>query len=72
MTCSAIPRVRPAVRSQLDCLLLDLPSARLTDEGRSRVSHSQDVNRAHVWPEDSTSLEAHAAEWVHLLDSGVD
>jgi len=54
----------------LERLLLDLPSARLTDEGRSRVSHGQDVDRAHVWPEDSACLEAHAAEWVRLLDSG--
>ena len=54
---------------RLDRLLLDLPGARLTDEGRSRVSHGQDVDRAHVWPEDSACLEAHAAEWVRLLDS---
>jgi len=54
----------------LERLLLDLPSARLTDEGRSRVSHGQDVDSAHVWPEDSACLEAHAAEWVRLLDSG--
>jgi tRNA pseudouridine55 synthase len=53
----------------LDRLLLDLPSARLTDEGRSRVSHGQDVDHAHVWPEDSACLDAHAAEWVRLLDS---
>ena len=54
----------------LERLLLDLPSARLTDEGRNRVSHGQDVDRAHVWPEDSACLETHAAEWVRLLDSG--
>jgi tRNA pseudouridine55 synthase len=54
----------------LDRLLMDLPGARLTDEGRSRVSHGQDVDRAHVCPEDSACLEAHAAEWVRLLDSG--
>jgi tRNA pseudouridine55 synthase len=54
----------------LDRLLLDLPGARLTDEGRSRVSHGQDVDRVHVWPEDSTCLEGHVAEWVRLLDSG--
>lgn len=54
----------------LERLLLDLPSARLTDEGRNRVSHGQDVDRAHVWPEDSACLEMHAAEWVRLLDSG--
>jgi tRNA pseudouridine55 synthase len=54
----------------LDRLLLDLPGARLTDEGRSRVSHGQDVDRAHVWPEDSACLEAHATDWVRLLDSG--
>ncbi len=54
----------------LDRLLLDLPGARLTDEGRSRVSHGQDVDRAHVWPEDSACLEPRPAEWVRLLDSG--
>ena len=53
----------------LDRLLLDLPGARLTDEGRNRVSHGQDVDRAHVWPEDSACLE-HGAAWVRLLDSG--
>jgi tRNA pseudouridine55 synthase len=54
----------------LDQLLLDLPGARLTDEGKSRVSHGQDVGRAHLWPEDSGCLDSRAAEWVRLLDSG--
>jgi tRNA pseudouridine55 synthase len=53
----------------LDRLLPDLPGARLTDEGRSRVSHGQDVDRAHVWPEDAGCLEPRAADWVRLLDS---
>lgn len=53
----------------LDRLLLDLPCARLTDEGRRRVSNGQDVDRAHVWPEDSACLEERA-EWIRLLDSG--
>jgi tRNA pseudouridine55 synthase len=53
----------------LDRLLLDLPGARLTDEGRNRVSRGQDVDHAHVWPEDSACLEARAVEWVRLLDS---
>jgi tRNA pseudouridine55 synthase len=53
----------------LDRLLLNLPGARLTDEGRSRISHGQDVDRAHVLPEDSACLEARGAEWVRLLDS---
>ena len=53
----------------LDRLLEDLPRARLTDEGRSRVSHGQDVDRAHVWPEDSGCLEPRP-EWVRLLDAG--
>jgi len=53
----------------LDRLLPDLPGARLTDEGRSRVSHGQDVDRAHVWPEDSACLEPRPADWVRLLDS---
>ena len=54
----------------LDRLLLDLPGARLTDEGRRRVSHGQDVDRAHVRPEDSACLEPSVAEWVRLLDEG--
>jgi len=54
----------------LDRLLLDLPGARLTDEGRARVSHGQDVNRAHVWPEDSACLESGTAPWIRLLDAG--
>lgn len=53
----------------LDRLLLDLPGARLTDEGRARVSHGQDVDRTHVWPEDSACLETRA-QWVRLLDAG--
>jgi tRNA pseudouridine55 synthase len=52
----------------LDRLLLNLPGARLTDEGRSRISHGQDVDRAHVLPEDSACL-APRGEWVRLLDS---
>jgi tRNA pseudouridine55 synthase len=53
----------------LDRLLLNLPKARLTDEGRSRISHGQDIDRAHVWPEDSASLAPRGGEWVRLLDS---
>ena len=53
----------------LNRLLPDLPQARLTDEGRTRVSQGQDVDRAHVWPEDSGCLEPQVAEWVRLLDS---
>lgn len=53
----------------MDRLLLNLPGARLTDEGRSRISHGQDVDRAHVWPEDLAYLESRAGEWVRLLDS---
>jgi tRNA pseudouridine55 synthase len=54
----------------LDRLLPELPAARLTDEGRSRVSHGQDVDRAHLWPEDSACLDPRPAEWVRLLDEG--
>jgi tRNA U55 pseudouridine synthase TruB len=53
----------------MDRLLLNLPGARLTDEGRSRISHGQDVDRAHVWPEDSACLGPDGGEWVRLLDS---
>jgi tRNA pseudouridine55 synthase len=54
----------------LDQLLLDLPGARLTDQGRLRVSHGQNVELAHVWPEDSACLDPRADEWVRLLDAG--
>jgi tRNA pseudouridine55 synthase len=62
---SAVGRAAP-----LNRLLLDLPRARLTDEGCTRVSHGQDVDRTHVWPEDSVCLNAHAGEWIRLLDAG--
>ena len=60
-TCSAIPAGAAGRAVPLERLLPDLPGARLTDEGRSRVSHGQDVDRAHVWPEDSACLEPRRA-----------
>jgi tRNA pseudouridine55 synthase len=54
----------------LDRLLLEFPGARLTDEGRNRVSHGQDVDRAHLWPEDRACLETGPPPWVRLLDGG--
>ena len=54
----------------LEQLLLDFPGARLTGEGRSRVSHGQDVDGAHIRPEDSACLETGANQWVRLLDDG--
>ena len=63
--------VRPAALFRwIGCCRI-FPARRLTDEGRSRVSHGQDVDRAHLWPEDSACLETRpAAEWVRLLDGG--
>jgi tRNA pseudouridine55 synthase len=52
----------------LDRLLLEFPGARLTDEGRTRVSHGQDVDRAHLWPEDAACLETGSSEWIRLVD----
>jgi tRNA pseudouridine55 synthase len=52
----------------MDQLLLDMPGARLTDEGRRRISHGQDVDQAHVWPEDTACLETSPSQWVRLLD----
>ena len=52
----------------LERLLQEFPGARLTDEGRTRVSHGQDVHGAHLWPEDTACLETAAAQWVRLLD----
>ena len=54
----------------LDRLLLEFPGARLTDEGRNRVSHGQDVDSAHLWPEDSACLETGPPPWGRLLDGG--
>jgi tRNA pseudouridine55 synthase len=54
----------------LDRLLLNLPSARLTEEGRTRVSHGQDVERVHLSSEDAPCLDARPGEWVRLLDRG--
>jgi tRNA pseudouridine55 synthase len=54
----------------LDQLLLDLPGARLTDEGRRRVSHGQDVHQAHLSPQDAARLETGPSQWVRLLDGG--
>ena len=54
----------------LDSLLRDFPGARLTDEGRTRVSHGQDVERAHLWPEDAICLDTSASEWIRLMDGG--
>jgi tRNA pseudouridine55 synthase len=54
----------------LDDLLLELPGARLTGEGRSRVSHGQDLEAAHIWPEDSGCLDRRGVQWVRLLDEG--
>jgi tRNA pseudouridine55 synthase len=54
----------------LDRLLLDLPGARLTDEGRTRVKHGQDVDHSHVWPDDSACLDTRAGAWIRLLDAG--
>ena len=54
----------------LERLLLEFPGARLTDEGRSRVSHGQDVHETHLWPEDTACLDTSASQWVRLLDGG--
>ena len=54
----------------IDRLLLDFPGARLTEEGRTRVAHGQDVDSAHLWPEDTTLLSTETSEWVRLLDGG--
>jgi tRNA pseudouridine55 synthase len=62
------PAAAPAHMVPLERLLPDLPGARVTDEGRTRISHGQDLDRAHVWPEDVSRVAA--AEWVRLLDSG--
>jgi len=49
-------------------LLPELPGATLTDVGRTRVSHGQDVYPGHLRPDDARSI-APAAEWVRLLDA---
>jgi tRNA pseudouridine55 synthase len=64
------PTAAAARAIPMDRLLLDLPGARLTDTGRTRVLHGQDVDRAHVRSEDLACLETGAGEWIRLLDAG--
>jgi tRNA pseudouridine55 synthase len=54
----------------IDRLLLEFPGARLTEEGRTRVAHGQDVNSTHLWPEDAACLRTGAPKWVRLVDGG--
>jgi tRNA pseudouridine55 synthase len=52
----------------LDRLLTGFPAVRLTDEGRTRISHGQEVGRAHLRPETLAASDTFAAQWVRLLD----
>jgi tRNA pseudouridine55 synthase len=59
----------PAVAGRvvpLERLLPAFPSARVTDEGRLRVSHGQEVNPAHL--DGATTFGPGVSEWVRLLD----
>jgi len=55
-----VPGIRPALETliPIDRLLPSLPAVTVSDEGRSRVSHGQEVEGT-----------AGAAEWVRLTDS---
>jgi tRNA pseudouridine55 synthase len=52
----------------LNQLLPNLPAARLTDEGRTRVLHGRDVDEAHLCRDDERGLDNGRTEWVRLLD----
>jgi len=53
----------------MDRLLTGFPAARLTDEGRVRVSHGQEVNESHLRPEDTARAGGTGVpEWVRLMD----
>jgi tRNA pseudouridine55 synthase len=53
----------------LDQLLTGFPLARLTPEGRIRVSHGQEVTEAHLHPEDRARADqAGTTAWVRLMD----
>jgi len=53
----------------LDSLLTAFPVARLTHEGRIRVSHGQEVFGAHLRPEEGAHAgRPGAPEWVRLID----
>jgi len=62
----------------LDRLLVGLPSVRLNEEGRRRVSHGQEVGRAHrvgetqtgasILEHDPVGAQGQADAWVRLLD----
>jgi tRNA pseudouridine55 synthase len=64
------PTAAAARAIPLDRLLPEFPGARLTDEGRNRVSHGQDVEGTHLWPEDAGCLETGLSQWIRLLDEG--
>jgi tRNA pseudouridine55 synthase len=52
----------------LDRLLPGLPATTVTDEGRRRVAHGQDVLDAHVLKKTQQGADEPAQEWVRLLD----
>lgn len=52
----------------MDRLLLDVPAARVTDEGRVFLRHGRDLERAQLWPDDAGGVEVGAGQWVRLLD----
>ena len=53
----------------LDRLLPGLPATTVTDEGRRRVSHGQDVLETHVLKKTPDAEIARPQQWVRLLDS---
>jgi tRNA pseudouridine55 synthase len=53
----------------LDRLLTGFPAVELSDEGRIRVSHGREVDRAHLRPENGApTSRTETREWVRLLD----
>jgi tRNA pseudouridine55 synthase len=53
----------------LERLLPGLPATTVTDEGRRRVSHGQDLLDAHVVKNTPPGADMRGQEWVRLLDS---
>jgi tRNA pseudouridine55 synthase len=61
------PELAPSWMVPIDSLLSSMPSARLTDEGRMRVSHGQEIEEKHM-SQRTASPGTAAGTWLRLLD----
>jgi tRNA pseudouridine55 synthase len=61
------PDLAPGWMIPMDSLLSSMPSASLTDEGRMRASHGQEIEDRHV-SQGTVAPETTTGAWVRLLD----